>query len=594
MSKKPPAPASQYSVWAFISDLTALVKPYRLQFLAGAFLRLTSDIANWYPAWALSRLVLLLSQTGTSDALASAVTFLLAGWFIAVIYYSIAHASAKLFGYQVSERVALDVRFRALQHIFSLDISWQEKENTGNKLKRIDHGSRSLDRIIRIFFDVIVEATLNSVGMFFIFLTLGWELGVALIVFMIYYFALSSVLTKKASEQAYIVNKIEEDLEGLSFESLNNIRTVKALSIQKTVLGTLFDVTERTFAAVRKRIILFRIRSGTLHLSYLIFEVSMICYIVWQILEGRFTPDVLILFVGYFGKVEAAISELAEVSHEIVIGKVQFHRLLSILSTKPNIEGTKQEKQLKMPKNWQTIEFKNVCFSYEDKAVLENFNLIIERGKKIGIVGLSGAGKSTLFSLLMDLYETYDGEILVDGFSLKDIDRQDYVNHLAVVLQDTELFNVSLADNILIGRQPGKTVDKNQLTEAIKNAHLSQVIDRLPKGADTVIGEKGVKLSGGEKQRLGIARALYRQPELLLMDEATSHLDVESEKKIQASLHEFFNKVTAVVIAHRLSTIKEMDIILVMQRGQIVEQGSFSELLNDKGVFARLWEQQKL
>ena len=196
--------------------------------------------------------------------------------------------------------------------------------------------------------------------------------------------------------------------------------------------------------------------------------------------------------------------------------------------------------------------------------------------------------------MLLDLYENYDGDILIDQTPLKNISRQSYISHLAVVLQETELFNLSLKENIFIGSQPDVSKSNQRVRDVIANAHLTEVVERLENGVDTIIGEKGVKLSGGEKQRLGIARALYRQPDLLLMDEATSHLDVDSEKKIQASLHEFFQTVTAVVIAHRLSTIKEMDEILVMQGGKIIEQGSFAELLKKKAVFADLWEKQKL
>ena len=583
-----------YPLPEFLSDLAVRIKPYSGKFLLGFFLRLSSDITHLYPTWALSQIVLLLSSGGLTQN-ANFIYLIVGIWFIEVIYYGLAHAGAKWFGYQVAERVALNARLEALRHIFTLDIAWQEKENTGNKLKRIHHGSQSLNLIIRIFFDVIIEATLNSLGMFFIFFALGPELGASLFIFMILYFLLSVFLTKKASDQAYLVSTIEEELEGLSFESLNNIKTVKSLSIQDSMTKMLGQTIEKTYNAVRRRVMLFRVRSGSLGIFYSIFEVGMIAYIIQQIISGRFTPAILILFVGYFGKVEAAISELAEVTHELVINKVQFYRLKMILETQPTIEGGHPSAGTEaMPVDWKKIEFRNVTFSYEDKTVLKNFNLTIERGKKIGIVGLSGAGKSTLFNLLLDLYESYEGDILIDDVPLKKIERQEYVNHLAVVLQETELFNASMRGNVIIGGQPNKEVDDEKISEAIQTAHLSEVIDRLPLGVDTVIGEKGVKLSGGEKQRLGIARAIYRQPDLLLMDEATSHLDVDSEKKIQASLHEFFSQVTAVVIAHRLSTIREMDEIVVMQGGRIIEQGSFAQLLKKKGVFASLWEKQKL
>jgi len=580
------------SMFEFVRDIARFIMPYKVKFILGSFLRLTSDIANLYPVWAFSRIIQLFSANESIFLHTQEVKLILVGWGASRLYYSVAHAIAKYYGYQVAEKVAIDSRLQALKHIFTLDISWQEKENTGNKLKRIDSGSDGLNRVIRTYFDVIIEAVLNSVGLFVLFSVIGLELGVSMLIFMIVYFTISVYLTKKASKQEYVVNSIQEDLEGLSFEALNNIKTVKSLSIQSSLESKLSHISHKTFKAIQRRILLFRIRSGTLLTFYTVFEISMISYLVMQIMNGRYELSVLILFVGYVKKVDEAISELAEVTHEIVIAKVNFHRLKDIMSVKPTIESRNEQKSF--PKDWKKIEFKDLTFSYEEKTIIKNFNLIIERGQKIGIVGLSGAGKTTLFALLLDLYENYTGNIFLDDVSLKEINRQDYINHLAIVLQDTELFNASLKENIFIGDIPGRAIDNDILDEAIQSSYLSDVIKRLPDGADTTIGEKGVRLSGGEKQRLGIARALYRKPDILLLDEATSHLDVESERKIQTSLHSFFNKVTAIVIAHRLSTIKEMDVIVVMQGGRIIEKGSFKSLIAEKGVFSQLWEKQKL
>ena len=224
--------------------------------------------------------------------------------------------------------------------------------------------------------------------------------------------------------------------------------------------------------------------------------------------------------------------------------------------------------------------------------MLSRISFAIGRGEKIGIVGLSGAGKSTIFKLLLKEYEDYKGEIKFDGLSLREISPKDYYAQTAAVLQDTEVFNLSLRENITIGKEK---FDRASFERALDVAHVRGFLHKLPQGVDTLIGEKGVKLSGGEKQRLGIARAVYKEPELLLLDEATSHLDIESEKKIQESLHEFFQSVTAVVIAHRLTTIKEMDRIIVIENGRIVEHGSFSKLMRTpRGRFRELWKKQKI
>lgn len=328
---------------------------------------------------------------------------------------------------------------------------------------------------------------------------------------------------------------------------------------------------------------------------YFLFEITIVIFITKGIFEGRYEISLLILFVTLFQQVGESTWELMEVTQEVVVSKIWVGRARSILTTKAEIEHPdKVISQKDFPNDWKQIKIQNVKFMYDEQDVLQNITTIINKGEKIGIVGISGSGKSTFFKLLMDLYETYEGDIFIDSTPLKEMKRQSYIDHVSVVLQDTELFNMSLKDNILLTAVPGQKEDEELLKSVIETAKLDEVIGQLPHGIDTLIGEKGIKLSGGQRQRVGIARALYRKPEILLLDEATSHLDVHSEKQIQEALHEAFGKCTAVVIAHRLSTIKAMDRILVMQDGIIEEEGKFSELLMKKGVFSKMWDEQTL
>lgn len=285
------------------------------------------------------------------------------------------------------------------------------------------------------------------------------------------------------------------------------------------------------------------------------------------------------------------MSELADVSQRIVIAKYGIARMVEVLQEPVNIDDEKGK--VKFHDDWKKIEVKNLSFDYGEEAVLKNLSFTISRGQRIGIMGLSGAGKSTLFKILLKEYDDYTGDVLIDGVSFKTISKKDYFNHVAVVLQETEVFNFKLRDNITISN-----FKENKNTElfnrATSTAHIDELIEKLPQKDQTLIGEKGIKLSGGEKQRLGLARAIFKDPQVLFLDEATSHLDIESEEKIQDSLHKFFKTITAVVIAHRLTTIKEMDRILVMEDGQIIEEGSFDELYKKNGRFTELWDKQKL
>ena len=239
------------------------------------------------------------------------------------------------------------------------------------------------------------------------------------------------------------------------------------------------------------------------------------------------------------------------------------------------------------------INFQNVSKNYNGYQALIDANFKIVPQEFVSVVGRSGAGKSTLFKLLLKEHEGFEGSIRFDEQPIQTIRRDSYFEQVAAVLQETEVFNFSLRDNIVMAERSTQ-VDEKRFNRALAIAHVRDFLDKLPQGVDTLIGEKGFKLSGGEKQRLGIARAVFKQPELLFLDEATSHLDSESEAKIQDSLHKFFKNVTAILIAHRRSTIKQMDRILVLEDGQIIEEGSFSELQKKRGRFHELWEQQKL
>jgi ABC-type multidrug transport system fused ATPase/permease subunit len=342
---------------------------------------------------------------------------------------------------------------------------------------------------------------------------------------------------------------------------------------------------------VLKRVFWFQVGGYGRGFYAQLFQLAMYGFIVYGIIHGQYAVGFLVLFSSYFSSLLQSVGELADVSQDYVVAKLSIGRMVELLNEPIGIDSTVGK--VSFPENWKTITFKEVSFKYGDNEVLQDISFTLHRGEKIGVVGLSGAGKSTLFKLLLKEYESYTGEIFVDEIPLTKINKKDYFNYSAVVLQDTEVFNLSLKENITLANSAEKD-NEGLFDTAIRVAHVKEFVARLPDGLETMIGEKGVKLSGGERQRLGIARAVFKNPELLLLDEATSHLDVESEDKIQSSLHEFFQSVTALVIAHRLTTIREMDRIILIEKGTVLEQGTFDELHAQKGRFYELWEKQSL
>ncbi|MSU75500.1 MAG: ABC transporter ATP-binding protein [Candidatus Magasanikbacteria bacterium] len=579
-----------YSYRLLVRDVWKFLLPYRGRFLLGSILRASGDITYLYTAYALAKLIAFFTHYSPGASLHDFWIILIL-WAVTHSYLTVSRQGAKYLCYQIAERVGVDGQLAGLKHLQSLDIAWHETENTGNKLKRVHNGGEALMRLLRIWVDNLIEIVINLVGMVAVIAFTDGAVAIIVFVFLLTYLCIALPLARRASKVARLVNQLDEDFGGLAFEFLNNIRSVKAMGMFMRLWKILQEQSERLYEALASRAARFRSKAAIQEMWAHLFRIIAMVVIVYGIVHGRYEVGFLILFNFYFTQLRLSVAELAEVSQEITISRYRIARLQDILNETIKIDD--ETGKGAFPRNWKKISLKNVSFAYGDNEVLKDISFDIKRGERLGIVGLSGAGKSTLFKLLLKEYEDFSGEILFDDASITKIKKSSYFQRVAVVLQETEVFNFSLRDNITIVDESQKD-DARSLKRAITTAHVDDFMYKLPNGIDTLIGEKGVKLSGGEKQRLGIARAVYKQPEILFLDEATSHLDLESEEKIRDSLHQFFQTVTAVVIAHRLTTIREMDRILVIEGGSIIEEGSFDELYKKRGRFFDLWEKQKL
>ncbi|HEY0907990.1 MAG TPA: ABC transporter ATP-binding protein [Candidatus Paceibacterota bacterium] len=583
-------PDKIYPTTSLIRELLGAIRPYRARFIAATLVRIAGEVAWLYPAYALAAITNFFTSYQQGQSLQGFWNIMALFALTNAVYFVGTYLSS-FWGFRIAKRAAIDIELRAMRHTYSLDMDWHEKENTGNRVKRIARGTDAVNNLIRMWFYSFIEIAVSIFGVLIVIAKFDGPIATATVVFLILYFFMSVYLTNRAVKVQKVEHIKEEELSGLVFELVNNIRSAKIMSMIQPLMGRLTKVCKEYYLLCERRLHLYQIGGATKNLSAQVFRIAVMCYIGWGILKGNYDLGFMVLFYTYFGRIQAAVSRMAETSQDFAVRKQAVARLADLFETKPMTEIEEGKKPF--PSDWKSIEFRDVSFSYGEKKVLDNINLTISRGEKIGIMGLSGAGKSTLFKLLLKERETYTGEILVDGTPLRTISKSDYFNHTAVVLQDTEVFNFSLKENIVLSNYD-KADDAKLLDKALNVAHVSEFAKTLPLGVDTQIGEKGIRLSGGEKQRVGVARAVFKDPELLLLDEATSHLDVESEEKIQDSLHQFFKTVTAVVIAHRLTTIKEMDKIVVIEGGKILEQGSFADLYGKKGRFFELWEKQKL
>ena len=315
--------------------------------------------------------------------------------------------------------------------------------------------------------------------------------------------------------------------------------------------------------------------------------IVVIATLLWfggkMVFEGVIVGSEFIAYMGLAYGILTPAKAISKANYTLKSSMAAAERVLEILEQENTI--TSKENAFVKKSFEDKISISKINFSYQEEKVLKNFSLDIPKGKMVALVGQSGSGKSTIANLLTRFYDIQDGDINIDGVSIKDWDMHALRNLMGLVTQDSILFNDSIKNNILIGK-PDATDE--EIIEALKIANAYEFVKDLPNGIDTNIGDAGGKLSGGQKQRLSIARAVLKNPPIMILDEATSALDTESEKLVQVALENMMQNRTSIVIAHRLSTIQKADVIVVMQKGQIVEQGSHVELLAKNGTYANL------
>jgi subfamily B ATP-binding cassette protein MsbA len=393
---------------------------------------------------------------------------------------------------------------------------------------------------------------------------------------------------KKHSEQ--VAGKYGETLSTLD-ETLGGLRVIKAFNIERLLRSRFFKNNNELLEAKNKI-------SYRRDLASPISEVmGVMLFTVILYFGGRLVLQNQLLaapaFLGYLGIFYNIINPAKALStsfSNMRKGAAAINRIEEILQTPITVDDNPNGKQLHSFTD--KIEFRNVCFAYDDVVILDNINLTVEKGKTIALVGSSGAGKSTLADLVPRFHDVTGGEVLIDGVNIKDYSLESVRNQMSIVTQEPILFNDTIAHNIALGSTG--TVNKEEVTAAATIANAHDFIMKKEKQYDTNIGDRGSKLSGGERQRLTIARAVLKNPPILILDEATSSLDTESERLVQDAINNMMQNRTSIVIAHRLSTIRHADEIIVLQKGKIVERGNHDELLAQNGFYRKLVEMQEV
>ena len=585
MDSKPDG-ETEYGFFELVRYILSYVGPYWGRLAAAVVFSGMSDAAALFPAYALGKMTTFFTGYATGQPL-DYIIWLLVLWLLTSLYRTASGRIGTLMGYGVAESAGLDARMAAMRHLFALDLSWHESDYAGSKMQRVMNGAQGITNLIRLLFTDLIGAFVAIVGAAAIMFSMEAELSVGLLAFAASYYLLSFFLRRRQSRQLRIVQKARESAGGVNFESIANISLIKVMDLGKPVLERIVGVNKTLSAEVLKLQRQFRMREMMTTAYAVVLKFIILLYIAYGIYAGRVEVGVFVMFYIYFDNVLRATAGMSRVADQVIEEGEAVGRLMEMMDEKPTVEVSGKKP---LPQNWQRITVNGLSFAYLGRsAAIKNVSFTVSRGEKVGVVGPTGSGKSTLFKLMLKLDENYTGEILVDDVPLREVDRHSYISRIAVVPQETEVFNATLRENVEITGGY-----EHNLKKALEMANLTELVERLPASVETVIGEKGVRLSGGEKQRLSIARAFYKCPQILFLDEPTSQLDANSELKIQDSLRKVFKDVTAIVIAHRISTIQEMDKIIVMDCGEIVEQGSFHELIGQRGLFHELWEKQRL
>ena len=420
-------------------------------------------------------------------------------------------------------------------------------------------------------------ALLGITDIYLVTAFLGW---------LVIYLVINLVSARLLYHRTHLQTEARTKISGQLVDSISNYLTVKLFTSQNREGERFakFNIDERDKNLNRQIAYVYINTVKTIMHTLLIIVLSVIAYHLWEISAVSSGGMVMAITIAYM-----MTNRLSSLSDHILRLFEEIGRLQSSLDLIID-NASVQDSSSKTVSINGAICLENLSFEYlQDQPVLENFNLSIPKGQKIGLVGHSGAGKSTLINLILGFYQPIAGKIHMDGHEASILSRHVIRAHIAVIPQDTSLFHRSLMENIRYGRADASD---DEVIEAAKKAHADEFITELPQGYETLVGERGVKLSGGQRQRIAIARAILKDAPILILDEATSALDSESEQLIQESLKELMQGKTVIAIAHRLSTIAHLDRLIVMDQGQIIEDGRHEELLDQNGTYAKLWNMQ--
>lgn len=512
-----------------------------------------------------------------------AVTIVIVFFIRGICFY----AQTYLMSY-VGQKVIIDIREAVYRKLQFLSLGYFEKRQTGTIMSYVTNDVGALQgSIIESATDFVTEMSI-LIGSLALMFNLHWKLSLLTLITMPLVAKAMDLFGKKLKRTSGIMQERAADITAVLQETISSVRVIKSFVREEYEIARFVKENYANFRAQMKNAQVMATLTPVIELIAAIGVTFLIWYGGFEVINGNLTAGALIAFLVYATNLANPIKRLSRIYGNIQKAMAAAERVFSVLDEKTDIVEKDNATELKAVIG--KVDFKAVTFKYnENEVILKDINLEVKAGQMVAIVGPSGAGKTTIVNLLPRFYDPVAGNIYIDDVNIADVTLASLREKIGIVPQETVLFNGSIYDNILYG---DLTATTEEVMAAAKAANAHDFIMQMADQYQTQIGERGSKLSGGQRQRIAIARAILKNPRILILDEATSALDTESEKLVQDALDKLMVGRTSFVIAHRLSTILQADMIIVMEKGQIVEQGSHEELLKLDGLYSGLYKLQ--
>jgi subfamily B ATP-binding cassette protein MsbA len=505
---------------------------------------------------------------------------------VTILKGAAAYAREYMMGW-IGQKIVNDIRDQLYAHVESLSISYFTKVPTGTIISHIINDVNLVQGALTRAPSTLVQGVLTMAALIGYILYLNWRLAIFMIIILPFAGVALSKFSKRFRKAS---TSMQEQMGALTthlHETIGGIRIVKAFGMEAYESKRFTEKNQDLFDSLMRAIKTSAISHPVMEVISIFGTSLVILFGLYYIVNGTMTVGDFFSFMAALVLFYRPLRDLNGTNNTVQDGMAAAKRIFEVLDTEPEIKN--REGAVHASRNFTTIEFKKLSFKYEDQLILKDINLTVQAGETIAIVGKSGGGKTTLVNLIPRFYDVSGGAICIDGHDLRDLSVESLRSLTAIVTQQTILFNDTVKDNISYGNTL-RSFD--EVIQAARSAYADGFIQDLPSGYETIIGESGVKLSGGQRQRIAIARALLKDAPILILDEATSSLDTQSEREVQKALDTLMQGRTSFVIAHRLSTIMNADRIIVLKDGSIVEQGRHDDLLSRGGEYTHLYEQQ--